>query len=84
MPTAQKLSREFNDRHRVADNLRVQVYETRLPVFHADLYRLGSPEEVVELGFEATAFATEAQLEAALQFGRCAGLVPHVVDLGGR
>ncbi|MBK6810126.1 MAG: tRNA (adenosine(37)-N6)-threonylcarbamoyltransferase complex ATPase subunit type 1 TsaE [Sandaracinaceae bacterium] len=30
----------------------VHEYEGRLPVLHADLYRLGSPEEVSELGFE--------------------------------
>ncbi len=30
----------------------VHEYEGRLPVLHADLYRLGSPEEVAELGFE--------------------------------
>lgn len=30
----------------------VHEYEGRLTVLHADLYRLGSPEEVLELGFE--------------------------------
>jgi N-acetylmuramate 1-kinase len=29
----------------------VQAYETRLPVVHLDLYRLGSPAELDELGF---------------------------------
>lgn len=30
----------------------VHEYEGRLAVLHADLYRLGSPEEVAELGFD--------------------------------
>lgn len=30
----------------------VHEYEGRFPVLHADLYRLGSPEEVAELGFD--------------------------------
>lgn len=32
----------------------VQTYEGRLPVLHADLYRLGSPDEVEQLGLDDT------------------------------
>jgi len=30
----------------------VHEYEGRVPTLHADLYRLGSPDEVLELGFD--------------------------------
>ena len=33
----------------------VQAYETRLPVAHFDLYRVGSPAELDELGFSDAA-----------------------------
>ena len=34
-------------------------YEGRIPVFHFDLYRLGSEEEVLDLGFDEIFFGGE-------------------------
>jgi tRNA threonylcarbamoyladenosine biosynthesis protein TsaE len=38
----------------------VQVYETQLPLWHVDLYRIEQPEELAELGLD------EARLDAAM------------------
>ena len=52
----------------------VHEYEARLPVIHADLYRIGSGEELVELGLR------ERRAAAALlvEWG-----APYIADLGG-
>ncbi|MBI4955269.1 MAG: tRNA (adenosine(37)-N6)-threonylcarbamoyltransferase complex ATPase subunit type 1 TsaE [Myxococcales bacterium] len=52
----------------------VQEYAARLPVVHADLYRLGSPDELRELGLR------ERRADAVLcvEWG-----APYVADLGG-
>lgn len=39
----------------------VQLYEARFPIVHADLYRLGDPAELLELGLDET-FGTAASI----------------------
>lgn len=55
----------------------VQEYEGRLPIYHIDTYRLGSPEEFLELGVE------EIFTEPAVCFiewaDRMAGVLPEDV-----
>ncbi len=53
----------------------VNEYETKLPVSHADVYRLGSEEEVFELGREAQRDAGRVLL---IEWGS-----PYIELLGG-
>ena len=41
----------------------VQAYDTRIPVYHFDLYRLGSPEELEELGLDEAAVSGVVLIE---------------------
>jgi len=65
----------------------VQLYEARdgTPVWHVDLYRLSSPEELVELGLEEAFDSAIALIEWP---ERAAGALPETrlelrLDLGG-
>lgn len=51
----------------------VQTYATRIPVAHVDLYRLGSPDEIDELGLDEAARSGAVIVEWP---GRAAGRLP--------
>ena len=49
----------------------VQAYETRFPVAHFDLYRLASPDELDELGFDEAAASSIVLVEWPERAGDC-------------